>query len=266
MINGLRQFFREPAKPRTASLPPGRRAYAIGDIHGQRDLFAALAGAIEADDAARPEAETTVILLGDLVDRGPDSAGVIEDAMRWSGVRSIRLIAGNHEEMFLDALENSDSLRHFVRIGGLETLVSYGVCQDLFEPARLCELHAAARAAVPCAHRAYLGAGEAFVRMGDYLFTHAGIQPRVPIAAQRTSDLRWIREPFLSSTADHGVVVVHGHTIVEEPELRANRIGIDTGAFLSRRLTGLCLEGTQRWLIEARDDGQGTIRTSRRPA
>jgi serine/threonine protein phosphatase 1 len=265
MINGLRHLFREPEKPQTASLPAGRRTYAIGDIHGQRDLFAALAAAIDADDVARPAAETTVVLLGDLVDRGPDSAGVIEDAMRWSRVRSVRLIAGNHEEMFLDALEDITSLPHFLRMGGLETLLSYGVPPELFRSERIFELQASARAAVPATHCEYLGAGEALVRMGDYLFTHAGIRPRVPIEAQEISDLRWIREPFLSSTVDHGVIVVHGHTIVEEPEVRSNRIGIDTGAFLSRRLTGLCLEGTQRWLIEAREDDQGTIRTDHRP-
>jgi serine/threonine protein phosphatase 1 len=266
MINGLRQLLREP---RTASLPAGQRAYAIGDIHGQRDLFAALAAAIDVEDTARPAAETTVLLLGDLVDRGPDSAGVIEDAMRWSHERTVRLIAGNHEELFLHALdprEDPDSMRHFLSMGGVATLLSYGLPSELFEPVRISGLRVAARAAVPAAHRNYLRAGEALVRIGDYLFTHAGIRPGVPLGAQKTSDLRWIREPFLSSTVDHGVIVVHGHTIVEEPDVRSNRIGIDTGAFFSRRLTGLGLEGTQRWLIEAREDDQGTILTARRPA
>lgn len=260
MIKALHHFRRDAAPAPIPAVPDGQRVYAIGDIHGRRDLLVALANGIDRDDAARAPAETTIILLGDLVDRGPESAGVIEFAMHWTQQRRVRLIAGNHEEMFLESFDDRDMLRHFIRMGGRETILSYGIDEARFEAATLDELQGLARAAVPAAHRAFLAAGEEQIRIGDYLFTHAGIMPGVSLTAQRIGDLRWIREPFLSSSADHGVVVVHGHTIVDEPEFRRNRIGIDTGAFASGRLTALCLEGPRRWLIEARGIG-GTIGT-----
>ena len=248
-----------------AVVPRGERVYAIGDIHGRRDLFAALAAAIDADDAQRPRADTTVILLGDLVDRGPESAGVIEHAIAWSRRRRVRLVAANHEEMFLDALQDTGALRHFIRIGGRETILSYGITPQDFQRATLEELRQMVRAAIPPAQLAFLATATESIRVGGYLFAHAGIKPGVEIDAQRSGDLRWIREPFLSSTADHGAVVVHGHTIVDEPEFRRNRIGIDTGAFASGRLTALCLEGEKRWICEAREL-RGEIGTSIRPA
>jgi serine/threonine protein phosphatase 1 len=265
MISGLHSLLRDNAAPSPASVPVGVRIYAIGDIHGRLDLFAALASAIDADDGARPAADTTVILLGDLVDRGPESAGVIDHAMRWARERRVRLIAGNHEEMFLDALENAETLRHFIRIGGRETILSYGITPARFQLSTIGELGEMLRAAVPAEHVRYLAAGEDMIRIGGYLFAHAGLKPGVGIEAQRKGDLRWIREPFLSSAANHGAVVVHGHTIVDEPDFRPNRIGIDTGAFASGRLTALRLEGQKRWIIEAMEQ-QGTIETCVYPA
>jgi serine/threonine protein phosphatase 1 len=249
----------------SAAVPRAVRLYAIGDIHGRRDLFTALAAAIDADDARRPPAETTVILLGDLVDRGPESAGVIEFAIHWSRARRVRLIAANHEEMFLESLEDSAVLRHFIRVGGRETILSYGISPDRFNLATLDELRAMLCSAVPAEHIAFLATAVESIRAGDYLFAHAGVMPGIGIDAQRGEDLRWIREPFLSSNAEHGAVVVHGHTIVDEPEFRPNRIGIDTGAFASGRLTALGLEGDKRWICEARDV-RGAIETSIRPA
>jgi serine/threonine protein phosphatase 1 len=265
MISGLHSLRRENDAPTPASVPPGVRIYAIGDIHGRLDLFAAMASAIDADDAARPSADTTVILLGDLVDRGPESAGVIDHAMRWARERRVRLIGGNHEEIFLDAFENRETLRLFIRIGGRETILSYGIEPADFQLATIDELGEMIRTAVPEEHIQYLAAGEEMIRVGDYLFAHAGLKPGVEIEAQRVGDLRWIREPFLSSAANHGAVVVHGHTITDEPEIRQNRIGIDTGAFASGRLTALRLEGQQRWICEARQH-RGTIGTFIRPA
>ena len=238
-----------------AALPEGERVYAVGDIHGRLDLFTELIRAIEADDAARPPARTTVILLGDLVDRGPDSAGVIAAARAWQQRRRVRIVAGNHEEMFLRAFEEEEVLRPFLRHGGRETVLSYPVDRDAYAAADFAGVQALMQAAVPAADRAFIEDFEEQVRIGDYLFVHAGIMPEVPLDAQRPADLRWIREPFLSHPGDHGCVVVHGHTITPEPVIRPNRIGIDTGAFMSGRLTALALEGTDRWLIEASENG-----------
>ena len=250
---------RDRPGPVLPAVPPGTRVYAIGDIHGRLDLFEALANAIDADDAARGAADTTVILLGDLVDRGPDSAGVVGFAMAWGTQRNVRSIAGNHEEMFLSGLADAAAFRHFLRIGGLATVRSYGVEPARFRAAGIDEARAMARAAVPRAHAEFLAGFEPHVRIGDYLFVHAGIAPDVAIEAQTGEDLRWIREPFLSSRGDHGCIVVHGHTIVKDAAIRPNRIGIDTGAYVSGRLTALCLEGVERRLIEARGDADAIV-------
>ncbi|WP_250893533.1 metallophosphoesterase family protein [Croceibacterium selenioxidans] len=245
-----------------AAIPAGERVYAVGDIHGRLDLFEALVAAIEADDAASGPADTTVILLGDLVDRGPDSAGVIALARAWQAKRKVRILQGNHEEMFLRSFRDVETFRHFLRHGGRETVLSFGVDKEQFWPASLEEAQALMAAAVPADDIAYLKSFEDMIAIGDYLFVHAGIDPRVPIGEQRTKDLRWIREPFLSHTDSHGAVVVHGHTISEAPEDCGNRIGIDTGAFMSGRLTALVLEGTARRYIEAVQTEAGSISTT----
>jgi len=245
---------RATAKPTPAALPDGQRVYAIGDIHGRLDLFEELIGQIERDDARRGDGcETTVILLGDLVDRGPDSAGVIQTARAWARVRPIRLLAGNHEEMFLKSFTSLEVLRHFLRFGGKDTLLSYPLDRATYQDLTLEELQERLPQIVPPGDIAWLEAAEDAIRIGDYLFVHAGIRPGVPLDEQKTSDLRWIRESFIDHTGDHGVVVVHGHTITDAVEELPNRIGIDTGAFMSGRLTALGLEGTQRWYLEARD-------------
>ena len=242
----------EPAAT-TAALPEGQRVYAIGDIHGRLDLFEQLIAAIDADDATRTPAETTVVLLGDLIDRGPDSAGVIDAAMAWGERRQVRLLAGNHEEMFLDSLKRTEVLRHFLRYGGKETVLSYPIDRTDYRELSLDELQERLRDAVPQAHVDYLRGAEDAVAIGDYLFVHAGIRPGVPLEDQNPADLRWIREKFITDTRDHGCVVVHGHTISAAVEEMPNRIGIDTGAFQSGRLTALGLEGRGRWYLVARD-------------
>jgi serine/threonine protein phosphatase 1 len=223
------------------------------------DLFEEIIRAVEADDAARPPAQTTMILLGDLVDRGPDSAGVIASARAWQARRPVRIIAGNHEEMFLLAFEKEDVLRAFLRHGGRETVLSYPVDPVAYAGADYPGVQALMNAAVPLGDREFIAGFEPSIQVGDYLFVHAGIAPGVPIEDQKPGDLRWIREPFLSHPGDHGCIVVHGHTITEEPQIRPNRIGIDTGAFNSGRLTALCLEGTDRWLIETHLDEDGRV-------
>jgi serine/threonine protein phosphatase 1 len=256
MLKSIRRLFQrdEIAYP-PAAIPAGQRVYAVGDIHGRLDLFEALIAAIEADDAANGSAETTVILLGDLVDRGPDSAGVVARARAWQGERSVRILAGNHEEMFLASFEKAETLKHFLRFGGKETVLSYGIDPHAYLTASVEEVQAMMHEAVPPEERAYLETFEDMIAIGDYLFVHAGIAPEVPLEEQKQRDLRWIREPFLSHTAPFGKVIVHGHTISDEPQDRGNRIGIDTGAYTSGRLTALVLEGESRRYLVATDDG-----------
>jgi len=252
-----------PSTP--AATPLGTRVYAVGDIHGRLDLFEELIRSIEADDVARGSARSIVILLGDLIDRGPDSAGVVARARAWSQQRDVRLIMGNHEEMFLDSFTKQGVLRSFMRYGGHVTMLSYGIPQRLLAEADSEELQQLMAEAVPQEDRDFIAGFEKMVRMGDYVFVHAGVRPDQPLERQTGQDCRWIREPFLSHAGDFGGVVVHGHTVTEGPEVLPNRIGIDTGAFLSGKLTAIGLEGTQRWLIQACEQ-DGTIETFARAA
>lgn len=252
MLNKIRSLLGpRPAPPPTACVPTGERVYAIGDIHGRLDLFEQIAELIDADDAARGPADTTVVLLGDLVDRGPDSAGVIHAARLWGNRRRVRLLAGNHEEMFLGSFRQDETLRHFLRHGGKETLLSYPIDLDTYNRTTIAELRAIMPDFVPAEDVAFMEAMEDQIRIGDYLFVHAGIRPGLPLEEQQISDLRWIRGEFLNDRRVHGFVVVHGHTITSTPELLANRIGIDTGAYYSGQLTALGLEGAEQWLLTA---------------
>lgn len=257
MFKKLRKLFRpQPAQPMPV-IPAGQRVYAVGDIHGCSALFEALIAAIEADDAARAAAKTTIILLGDLIDRGPDSAGVVATARALAERRPLRALCGNHEEMFLQSFEDIEVLRAFLRYGGRETILSYPIDTVAWNAATMEEAQAMLRWAIPEDDLEFFCTFENAIVIGDYLFVHAGIAPGVPIAEQTIGDLRWMREPFLSHDGDHGHTVVHGHTIVEEPAIRHNRIGIDTGAYLHGRLTALGLEGEERWLLTAHDkDGR----------
>jgi serine/threonine protein phosphatase 1 len=267
MLQSLRQFFSrtaDPGPPR--SIPEGQRVYAVGDIHGRLDLFDALLGAIAADDAASPFAKTTLVLLGDLVDRGEESAGVIARARELQARCDTRILSGNHEEMFLRSFDDLEMFRHFIRHGGRETVLSYGVDERAFNEATLEEAQELMRAAVPQEDIDFLESFEDMVVIGDYLFVHAGIDPRVPLAEQKQHHLRWIREPFLSHSEPHELMVVHGHTICDAPEELSNRIGIDTGAFMSGRLTALRLEGESRRFIEAVEGADGKITTTPVPA
>ncbi|MHA6722439.1 metallophosphoesterase family protein [Sphingomonas sp. RS2018] len=232
-------------------VPDGQRVYAIGDIHGRDDLFAELVGLIDADDAARGPADTSLVLLGDLVDRGPDTRGVVDRAIALKANRpTMRVIAGNHEEIFLKTIEgHREMTRLFARVGGLDTLTSYGIDEQRYIAADFEELHGLIRLHVPIAHSRFIAGMEDVVEIGDYVFVHAGIRPDVPLAEQTTGDLRWIRRDFLDHRAPFERFVIHGHTITDAPDERPNRIGIDTGAFASGRLTAIGLEGDLRWYL-----------------
>jgi serine/threonine protein phosphatase 1 len=250
---GWRKKKVDTAPPRPpAALPAGQRVYAIGDVHGRFDLLQDLIARIEADNATRGPADVYAVLLGDLIDRGPQSREIIDyflagapDFAKW------HFIMGNHEEMLLKLIDEPDPalMPQFLRFGGRETFESYGAPQrildtpDLYTPDSLPYY-------VPEAHRAFMRQMEGGILVGDYFFTHAGIRPGVPLNQQESHDLRWIRKGFIDNDADHGMIVIHGHTVFDDVEVRPNRIGIDTGAYKSGRLTALGLEGTERWFIQ----------------
>ena len=262
MLQSLRQFLRaERQSTRKPSVPDGERVYAVGDIHGRLDLFEALRDAIDADDGAAPPAATSIILLGDLVDRGPHSAGVIEAVRAWQAHRPVRCILGNHEEMFLQSFKDLDILRHFLRHGGRETITSFGLARDQYNLLTLEDLQEAMQELVPGDVRDYLAGLEDLIVIGDYAFVHAGVDPEEPLEAQRTSDLRWIRERFLRYGEPLSHVIVHGHTISDDVAFAGFRVGIDTGAYRTGRLTALVLEGSERRIIQA-VDSDGVISIS----
>jgi serine/threonine protein phosphatase 1 len=242
----------------------GYRAYVVGDIHGRLDLLNVLLGEIESDIAAQPPRKTLLVFLGDLIDRGPSSAQVVERLRTYErpSVRAV-FILGNHEEVLLRILDGDTSLiQSWLRFGGEQCLRSYGA-----DPLEISVLDGASavtaiRAAIPEKHQTFLRSFVDTCRFGDYLFVHAGIRPGVSIDQQLQSDLRWIREPFLYDDTDHGCVVVHGHTISPIVEEHPNRIGIDTGAYRTGVLTALALEGSQRWYLDTREMTEAVPPTS----
>ncbi len=238
-----------PARP---ELPPGTRIYVVGDIHGRSDLLAALHRKILLDARDAP-ARCVLVYLGDFIDRGGDSPGVVDLLLAGPppGFAAVHL-KGNHEQSLLDFLEDTSGGPHWLSFGGDMTLSAYGIAlpaAERIEALHLKAAQSALRERLPAAHRAFFSGLVTSHAEGDYFFAHAGIRPGVALAAQTPDDLMWIREPFLSSTADHGKVVVHGHSISDQVEVRANRIGIDTGAYFSGRLSALVLEGATRRIL-----------------
>lgn len=234
--------------------PPGRRLYAIGDIHGRLDLLERLMAEIRKDSARRAPAAATIIVLGDIIDRGPQSAEIVRRLRRYTEASDrFIVLRGNHEEMMLQSLSGDlRALQAWMRFGGDETLRSWGVPVDALAAGLPSEMAAAAARAVSPAELDWLAARPLSYRAGDYLFVHAGVRPGVALAEQDPSDLLWISHDFTDSDADHGAVIVHGHTIEDEgPVLRPNRIGLDTGAYRSGRLTALGLEGDHQWTLSA---------------
>jgi serine/threonine protein phosphatase 1 len=249
-----RLFSKAPAPaPTLWSLPKGQRAYAIGDIHGRLDLLDRLLAMIAADDAARGASETTLIFLGDLADRGPDSRGVIERLMDIETLSDGTVfLAGNHEELLIRVWDGERPMAStFNRAGGKETLMSYGITADTYDAWDLDEMTAQTSRLVPADHIAFLRRFKNWHQMGDYIFVHAGIRPGIHIEDQDVIDLRWIRGEFVRSVANHGAMIIHGHTITADVDEQPNRIGIDTGAYESGILTAIGLEGTDRWYLKS---------------
>ena len=242
----LRRVFgrRQPAQ-----LPEGMRVYAIGDVHGRADLLAATERRIAADLKRYPPAgEANVILLGDYVDRGPSSRRVLRRLS--TGIIAglpTRCLMGNHEQAMLRFLDDPLNAADWLDYGGRATLGSYGIDAgepgDDDPPERLMALAAAAAAAIPPAQLAFLHGLELSIELGSFLFVHAGIRPGVPLARQQRRDLLFIREPFLSTTRRLSHRVVHGHTVSDEVEVLPHRVGIDTGAYRTDRLSAVMIEG-----------------------
>lgn len=243
-----------------ASGPIGQRAYVVGDVHGMDALLDDLLAQIERDLAERPVRKALLVFVGDLIDRGPGSAQVIERlrTYRHGGLRTVFLL-GNHEEVLLRLLGgDTKPVSDWRAFGGKECMASYGA--DPAEFAAMDKRRAAQLVGqlVPKEHRDFLATFADTCRFGDYLIVHAGVRPGVELEQQSQADLRWIRGPFLDDLTDHGFVVVHGHTIVPTIEERANRIGIDTGAYRTGILTALVIEEGERRFLSARAVNQPT--------
>jgi serine/threonine protein phosphatase 1 len=226
-----------------AAVPPGLRVYAIGDVHGRADLLARTFARIDADLASQP-ARALELLVGDYIDRGPASRQVIDHLIRRRKTRKMVCLKGNHEALLLGFLANPELLEDWQRCGGLETLMSYGIVPAVnADRGAQMRLAAALGRTLPGSHRSFLANLRTSFVCGDFFFVHAGVRPGVPLYQQRELDLLWIREDFLLHERAFGKIIVHGHTPVREPELHANRINIDTGAFATGRLTCLVIEG-----------------------
>jgi serine/threonine protein phosphatase 1 len=254
----LRQMFaaRQRVDVETASVPDGMRVYAIGDIHGRPDLVERIHELILQDmRTANPIARPLVVYLGDYVDRGLHSREVIDTLLDrpLPGFEAVYL-RGNHDQQLLDFLANPASGIDWMRYGGDATLYSYGVRlpRNMPRDLHLEEMSRQLRDAIPTRHLAfYEGLGLMF-DLGDFLFVHAGVHPEKPLEDQALEDVLWIREEFLESDFDLGKVIVHGHSVTRMPEVRMNRIGVDTGAVFSNALTCLVLEGTTKRFLSTR--------------
>jgi serine/threonine protein phosphatase 1 len=224
----------------------------VGDVHGRLDLLDEMLGRVEADDQSRAEARTSVIFLGDLIDRGPDSSGVLDRLRAYRpAFATPHFILGNHEEILLRLLDGDAApFANWLAFGGSECARSYGLDPEELGRVPADEAVEHLRRAVPEAHAAFLRSFVDSVTFGSYLMVHAGIRPGIALDEQSQRDLRWIRSPFLETGGDFGFTVVHGHTISEQVEVRTNRIGIDTGAYATGVLTALVLEGTDRSFLQ----------------
>jgi serine/threonine protein phosphatase 1 len=236
------------------SAPPGSVIYAIGDIHGESGKLDLLHSMIRADARSRQATRKVAIYLGDYVDRGPDCAGVVErltgDPL--PGFETV-FLKGNHEEFMLHFLDTGDTASGWFHNGGLNTLESYRVEMSgrFLWRQDSTELQEQLREKLPEKHRKFLEQLDLYHIEGGYLFVHAGIRPGRALEDQTSADMLWIRNRFLDSEENHGFMVVHGHTPCDSPEIRPNRIGIDTGAVYGGKLTALVLEGESRDFLQA---------------
>jgi len=236
----------EPLPDNLPATATGERIYTIGDIHGRFDLLQELLEQISRYDTTLKKAKSTsLVILGDMIDRGPDSARTLDYLYHLARRRKVTVLLGNHEDVLLRAIGGETGVMSaWMRFGGRETLQSYGVTPPEKDEGHLNAARQLAEA-IPPHILAWLRSLPVSARSGDYFFCHAGIKPGLAPNRQQREDLLWIRREFLESNRDYGVVVVHGHSIAPDVEVRHNRIGIDTGAYRTGNLTALYLEGTE---------------------
>ena len=234
-------------------MPDRSRVYAIGDVHGEAEMLESLLEKIRRDAGEAGAERRVAVFLGDYVDRGSDSRQVI-DLLLSDPLPDFECVflKGNHEAAFEGFMAAPEDYLHWLTFGGVSTCASYGI--DTAAPPDGAEMLSWLRErlneAVPEAHKDFLAELRLSHQEGDYFFAHAGIKPGVPIEEQQAEDLLWIREPFLHSNLDHGRIVVHGHTPEWSPVVRANRIGIDTGACFGGALTALVLDGDSQSFLQ----------------
>jgi serine/threonine protein phosphatase 1 len=237
---------KQPVKPQPApSAGPGQRVYAIGDVHGCLVQLKALKGLIAADNAARAAANVTLVYVGDYIDRGPHSKGVLDEVREpLEGIATTVHLKGNHELMLQQFLRDAVRAGDWLSNGGLETLVSFGVDGEMAKRGIDLDVTSTALVVAMGPERLFwLHNLKLHTQIGDYFFCHAGVRPGVALADQRENDLLWMRDPFLTSNKNLGAVIVHGHTPGPEPEVRPNRINLDTGCFATGRLTAAVFDG-----------------------
>lgn len=253
LLNILRKWRPNGLSTLPRTIPPGMRVYAIGDVHGCLAALQRLERVIE-DSAAGFQGEVMIIFLGDYIDRGPHVSGVLDHLSkgRFAGYPT-RFLLGNHEDILLRAFQEPELISAWLRWGGMATLASYGVALPQGVPPieRDRILASALHDALPPAHLDFLDGLELSARVGDYLFVHAGIRPRRSLEKQSRNDMLTIREPFLSSTHSLPLRVVHGHSVSFEPSILPHRIGIDTGAFATGRLSCVMLEDARAEILDA---------------
>ncbi|MHC1549985.1 metallophosphoesterase [Phyllobacterium sp. K27] len=232
--------------------PDKLRIYAIGDVHGRLDLLQEMHRLIHMENLKSPPFDWVVVHLGDYVDRGLQSCGVIDfliDGQRKN--HRMLALAGNHDVGFVDFLETGDTYGLFARHGGRQTGLSYGVNINFSSDLSLASGREALKTAVPVAHVDFLRRLPRSMFFGDFFFCHAGIRPGIELEQQDPEDLIWIRSPFLDDARPHSKVIVHGHTPVTEVEIRPNRINLDTGAYASGRLSAIMIDGLSKTFLEA---------------
>ena len=238
-------FLRSRRIVKLPRLPDGIRVYAFGDIHGRSDLLKEMFTVIDADIARNPVSRPIEVFLGDYIDRGPNSAHTLDLLIERSFYRETVFLKGNHEAYFLEVLRDPAKLEDWRQFGGLQTLMSYGI-QPTFSPNtnEQTDLIRALVEVMPGNHLKFLQSLKPSFLCGDFFFVHAGVRPGIPLKEQQETDLLWIRNEFLDSDENFGKFIVHGHTPVREPDIRPNRINIDTGAYATGNLTLLTIQGS----------------------
>jgi diadenosine tetraphosphatase ApaH/serine/threonine PP2A family protein phosphatase len=226
-----------------AQIPEGIRIYAVGDIHGRADLLDRTLRQVDADLAEDPPSQAIQLFLGDYVDRGPASREVLDRLIALESTHRTVFLKGNHESLLTRFPTDPSILDSWQRLGGLETLMSYGITPSInADSIAQTRLAVAFGQKFPESHRKFLGELKTSFTCGDYFFVHAGVRPGIALSEQREEDLLWIRQEFLLCEDQFSKIVVHGHTPVSQPDIRPNRINIDTGAYATGRLTCLVLE------------------------